>query len=79
MNGNRFIRRALLAARPDLAAHLAYFDPYGGDQRRCWQETRTEISRIGKQIGSPEVAVRAARGAFQGAGALASEAVGPSS
>lgn len=78
MNGNRFIRRALLAARPDLAGHLAYFDPYGGDQRRCWQETRTEISRIGKQIGSPEVAVRAARATFEVAGALASEAVGSS-
>ena len=78
MNGNRFIRRALLATRPELAGHLAYFDPYGGDQRRCWQETRTEISRIGEQIGSPEVAVRAARATFEAAGALASEAVGSS-
>ncbi len=78
MNGNRFIRRALLATRPELADHLSWFDPYGDDQRRCWRETRAEISRIGEQIGSPEVAVRAARAAFDAAGALASEAVGSS-
>lgn len=74
MNGNRFIRRALLAARPELGGHLAYFDPYGEDQRRCWQEVRAEISRIGAELGRPELAVRAARATFEAAGALASEA-----
>lgn len=76
MNGNRFIRRALLASRPDLADHLSWFDPYGVDQRRRWQETRAEISRVGERLGSPEVAVRAARATFEVAGTLASEATG---
>ena len=74
MNGNRFIRRALAEERPDLAASLRYFDPYGKDQRARWREFRTAIDRIGRTLRVPDEAVRAARQTFMVAGELAGEA-----
>ena len=76
MNGNRFIRRALTATRPELADHLDYFDPYGDDQRETWRRTRSEIDRVGAGLDQPQVAARAARAAFALAEALASEVAG---
>ncbi len=74
MNGNRFIRRALVENRPELAGCLRYFDPYGRDQRARWKEFRSAIDRIGATLTDPETAVRAARETFTLAGTLASEA-----
>ena len=74
MNGNRFIRRALVEERPDLAASLRYFDPYGKDQRARWREFRNAIDRIGRTLRFPDEAVRAARQTFIAAGELAGEA-----
>ena len=74
MNGNRFIRRALAEERPDLAASLRYFDPYGKDQRARWREFRSAIDRIGRTLRVPDEAVRAARQTFMVAGELAGEA-----
>ena len=74
MNGNRFIRRALAEERPDLAASLRYFDPYGKDQRARWREFRGAIDRIGRTLRVPDEAVRAARQTFMLAGELAGEA-----
>ena len=74
MNGNRFIRRALAATRPDLAENLRYFDPYGSAQRERWLEFRSKISRIGAALDAPDEAVRAARATFEAAVALAAEA-----
>ncbi len=74
MNGNRFIRRALAEERPDLAASLRYFDPYGKDQRARWREFRSSIDRIGRTLRFPDEAVRAARQTFMVAGELAGEA-----
>ena len=69
MNGNRHIRRAVEEKRPDLAADLRYFDPYGQHQRARWKEFRRAIDRIGGTLSNPEEAVRAARETF----ALASD------
>lgn len=74
MNGNRFIRRALVENRPELAQCLRYFDPYGPDQRARWKEFRSAIDRIGATLSDPGAAVRAARETFTLAGTLASEA-----
>ncbi|MDE2972510.1 MAG: biliverdin-producing heme oxygenase [Acidobacteriota bacterium] len=74
MNGNRFIRRALVENRPELAGCLRYFDPYGQGQRARWKEFRSAIDRIGATLSDPEAAVRAARETFALAGTLASEA-----
>ena len=74
MNGNRFIRRAVAEERPDLAASLRYFDPYGKDQRARWREFRSAIDRIGRTLRVPDEAVRAARQTFMVAGELAGEA-----
>lgn len=74
MNGNRFIRRALVENRPELARCLRYFDPYGQDQRARWKEFRSAIDRIGATRADPDAAVRAARETFTLAGTLASEA-----
>ena len=74
MNGNRFIRRALVENRPELAGCLRYFDPYGKDQRARWKEFRSAIDRVGATLSDPEAAVRAARETFTLAGTLASEA-----
>ncbi len=74
MNGNRFIRRALVENRPELAECLRYFDPYGHDQRARWKELRSAIDRMGATLSDPEAAVRAARETFTLAGTLASEA-----
>lgn len=74
MNGNRFIRRAVQAKRPDLAPDLRYFDPYGSDQRARWKEFRSAIDRIGTTLHDPEEAVRAARETFDLASELGDEA-----
>ena len=74
MNGNRFIRRALVENRPELAGCLRYFDPYGSDQRARWKEFRSAIDRMGATLSDPDAAVRAARETFTLAGTLASEA-----
>ena len=74
MNGNRFIRRALVENHPELAGCLRYFDPYGQGQRARWKAFRSAIDRIGATLSDPEAAVRAARETFTLAGALASEA-----
>ena len=74
MNGNRFIRRALVENRPELAGCLRYFDPYGHDQRVRWKEFRSAIDRIGATLSDPGAAIRAARETFTLAGTLASEA-----
>ena len=74
MNGNRFIRRALVENRPELAECLRYFDPYGRDQRARWKEFRSAIDRMGATLSDPDAAVRAARETFTLAGTLASEA-----
>ena len=73
MNGNRYIRRAVEEKRPDLAAGLRYFDPYGHDQRARWKEFRRAIDRIGGTLGNPEEAVRAARETFSLASELGDE------
>lgn len=74
MNGNRFIRRALAAGRPDLAGRLTYFDPYGDEQRARWKCFRAAITRAGAALDSPEPALSAARAAFRLIGRLADEA-----
>lgn len=74
MNGNRFIRRALAAVRPALAAHLRYLDPYGPDQPVRWRQSRCLISQLGDTLADPAEAVRAARAAFAAAADLATEA-----
>ena len=73
MNGNRFIRRAVAGNRPDLAAHLTYFDPYGDEQRGIWTGFREAISRVGAGLDSPEPALSAARATFRLIGRLADE------
>lgn len=74
MNGNRFIRRALAAGRPDLAASLSYFDPYGDAQRERWRELRDAISRAGERLGSASTALVAARATFRLIGRFGDEA-----
>lgn len=80
MNGNRFIRRALAAARPDLAGNLRYFDPYGAAQRERWRKFRGQIDRLGESLGGGSArrqeAVRAARATFAAVVGLAAEAEG---
>ena len=77
MNGNRFIRRAVAGSRPDLAAHLTYFDPYGDEQRGKWRGFREAISRVGAGFASPEPALSAARATFRLIGRLADESSSP--
>lgn len=73
MNGNRYIRRAVEEKRPDLAACLRYFDPYGQDQRARWKEFRRAIDDIGGTLNRPGEAVRAARETFSLASELGDE------
>ncbi len=74
MNGNRFIARAIVRARPDLAGALRYFDPYGERQREIWGEFRAVVDRIGATLGNPEPVVAAARATFATARGIATEA-----
>ncbi len=73
MNGNRFIRRALEAARPEFAGNLRYFDPYGSRQRECWQQARSGIDRVGETLPTPDDALRAAHETFTLSAALGAE------
>lgn len=76
MNGNRFIRRALAERRPDLAAGLSYFDPYGDRQRERWRELRDAISRAGERLDSAATTLSAGRAAFRLIGRFGDEAAG---
>lgn len=76
MNGNRFIRRALAGGRPDLAAGLSYFDPYGDRQRERWRELRDAISRAGERLDSAATTLSAGRAAFRLIGRFGDEAAG---